>query len=55
MRERGQILLNEHRAAREAASQRNRHVAQRRLRYAVQPQGEPDILGMFIYLPSTNE
>ena len=55
MRERGQILLNEHRAAREAASQRNRHVAQRRLRYAVQPQGDPDILGMFIYLPATNE
>ena len=54
MQERGRILLDEHRKAREASSQRSRHIAQRQLRYAVQPQGEPDILGIFVYLPAMN-
>ena len=42
--ERGQALLEAHRRVRDAARARG-------LRYAVQPQGEPDILGFFVYLP----
>lgn len=43
-KERAAHLLNEHRKIRDAARQRN-------LRYKVQAQGKPDILGIFVYLP----
>ena len=42
--ERGQALLEAHRRVRDAARAKG-------VRYAVQPQGEPDILGFFVYLP----
>lgn len=42
--ERATGLLNEHRKIRDASRTR-------KLRYRVQAQGEPDILGIFIYLP----
>ncbi len=42
--ERGQALLEAHRRVRDAARTKG-------VRYAVQPQGEPDILGFFVYLP----
>lgn len=42
--ERANVLLNAHRKVRDAARRKN-------LRYKVQAQGKPDILGIFIYLP----
>ncbi len=42
--ERGQALLEAHRRVRDAARAKG-------VRYAVQPQGEPDLLGFFVYLP----
>lgn len=42
--ERAEALLTTHRNARDASKKRN-------LRYKVTPQGQPDILGIFIYLP----
>ena len=46
--ERGQALLEAHRRVRDAARAKG-------VRYAVQPQGEPDILGFFVYLPCLGE
>ncbi len=43
-KERATHLLDEHRKVRDASKKRN-------LRYKVQAQGKPDILGIFIYLP----
>lgn len=45
MSRRADALLETHRQVRDAAKRRN-------LRYVVQAQGEPDILGIFVYLPS---
>ncbi len=45
MAKRADALLEAHRQVRDAARKRN-------LRYAVQAQGTPDILGVFVYLPS---
>ena len=44
MAKRADALLEAHRQVRDAARKRN-------LRYAVQAQGTPDILGIFVYLP----
>lgn len=44
MQERGLALLDAHRRVRAAAKVRG-------LRYQVTPQGEPDILGVYVYLP----
>ncbi len=43
--ERGRVLLEAHRRVRDAARARD-------VRYSLQPAGEPDVLGVFIYLPA---
>lgn len=48
-RERGQALLEAHTRVREAALRRG----DRRVRYDVQPQLPPDVLGIYVYLPAT--
>ena len=44
MQERAAVLLDAHRRVRTAAKARG-------LRYQVTPQGEPDIIGLYVYLP----
>ena len=45
MNERAQALLDAHRRVRGAAQMRG-------LRYQVTPLGEPDILGVYVFLPA---
>ncbi|NCC05645.1 MAG: ATP-dependent helicase [Proteobacteria bacterium] len=45
MEDRAAVLLDAHRRVRTASKMRG-------IRYSVQPQGEPDILGIYVYLPA---